>query len=104
LATGEKHRLDATECLGHGYDEMQVTLGIAPGSITAWTYCPTSIDASLRPYTWYKALVVAGAREHGLPSDYIARLQQIAAFDDSYADRARLNWAIAMPDAGAWLG
>lgn len=99
LAAGEKHRLDAAEGLGHGYDEKQVTLSVASGSTTAWTYCATAIDTSLRPYTWYKALVVAGAREHGLPSDYIDWLQQVPAVDDADAERARRHWAIAMPDA-----
>ena len=99
LAADEKPRLDAAEGLGHGYDEMQVTLKLASSSTTAWTYCATAIDASLRPYTWYKALVVSGAREHDLPSDYIDRLLQVVAFDDEDAERARLHWAIAMPDA-----
>jgi len=100
LAAIEKHRLDAAEGLGHGYDEMEVTLGLASDSAMAWTYCATAIDASLRPYTWYKALVVAGAREHDLPSDYIDRLHQVPAFEDSDADRARLHWAIAQSDGG----
>ncbi len=99
LAAIEKHRLDAAEGLGHGYDEMQVTLASASGSTKAWTYCATAMDTSLLAYTWYKALVVAGAREHGLPGDYIDRLQQVPACDDTDTDRARLHWAIAMPDA-----
>lgn len=99
LAAIEKPRLDAAEGLGHGYDEMQVSLGYASGSTTAWTYCATAIDTSLRPYSWYKALVVAGAREHGLPGDYIDWLDRVSALDDTDADRARLHWAIAMPDA-----
>ncbi len=99
LAAMEKHRLDAAEGLGHGYDEMQVSLGLASGSTTAWTYCATAIDASLLPYTWYKALVVAGAREHGLRGDYIEYLCQVPAADDADVERARLHWALAMPDA-----
>ena len=87
----EKHRLDAAEGLGRGYDEMQVTLGLASGSTQAWTYFATAIDASLLPYSWYKALVVAGAHEHGLPGDYVDRLQQVLAFDDPDADRGRMH-------------
>lgn len=99
LAADEKRRLDDAEGLGHGYDEKQVTLGLASGSTTAWTYCATAIDASLRPYSWYKALVVAGAQEHGLPGGYIDQLNQVPAFEDADIERAHLNWAIAMPDA-----
>jgi len=99
LAADEKHRLDAAEGLGHGYDEMQVTLGMATGITMAWTYFATAMDASLRPYTWYKALVVAGAREHDLPGDYIDQLQRVPAVDDADADRDHLHRAIAMADA-----
>ncbi len=104
LAADEKHLLDAAEGLGHGYDEMQVRLGLASGDTTAWTYYATAIDCSMRPYTWYKALVVAGAREHDLPGDYIEQLNQVSAFEDSDDERARSNWAIAMPGLrhGAW--
>ena len=35
-------------------------------------------DPSLTPYDWYKAFVLAGAREHGLPQDYVAALDAVA--------------------------
>ena len=45
----------------------------------AFTYHanPARIDAALRPFDWYKDYVVRGAREHGLPADYIRELEVV---------------------------
>lgn len=45
-------------------------------------YYATSKDASLKPYHWYKALVVAGAVEHGLPFPYVEWLRTIESVQD----------------------
>jgi gamma-glutamylcyclotransferase len=45
------------------------------------------------PYDWYKALVIAGAREHGLPADYIAALAAAPAKPDPDKIRAARNLA-----------
>src|SRR5579862_488368 len=47
----------------------------------AWVYVgiTPNNDAALRPYTWYKRFLVEGAREHSLPANYIANLENIAA-------------------------
>lgn len=42
---------------------------------TAYLALPASIDDELLPDAWYRDLVVAGAREHDLPEDYIARIE-----------------------------
>ena len=56
---------------------MRIVTG--DGERLALTYHanPERIDASLRPRGWYKAHVVRGAREHGLPADYIRELEQV---------------------------
>jgi gamma-glutamylcyclotransferase len=96
LAVAEKLLLDAAEGLGHGYEEMQVVLQAASGgSIEAWTYYATDKDAALQPFSWYKALVVAGALEHRLPTDYIDRLQAVPAVQDPDTRRADLHWVLA---------
>lgn len=40
------------------------------------------IDNTLHPYEWYKALVIAGAREHDLPDDYISQLEELPVIKD----------------------
>jgi gamma-glutamylcyclotransferase len=59
------------------------------GLVTAVTYLATDKDASLRPYHWYKALVIAGAREHGLPPSYRSRLELVITVSDP--DPARVS-------------
>jgi hypothetical protein len=51
-------------------------------------YYATDKDASLRPYHWYKALVIAGAREHGLPPSYRSRLELVVTVSDPNPTRA----------------
>lgn len=67
----EKPNLDRAEGLGAGYREEPVPVATASGTRDATTYIATSKNPALRPYHWYKALVVAGAVEHGLPAAYI---------------------------------
>ena len=40
----------------------------------------------MRPYSWYKAFIVRGAEQHGLPGEYIAQLGAIEALGDPDTD------------------
>ena len=77
----DKPGLDAAEGLGIGYDERMVHVETVAGRRCALTYQarPDRIDPRLRPRAWYKAYVLAGAREHGLPAAYVARLAAVPA-------------------------
>jgi hypothetical protein len=48
-------------------------LSLQGEEITVRTYIAdaTFIDNSLRPYSWYKDFVLAGAEEHQLPPAYV---------------------------------
>ena len=80
VACADKPALDAAEGLGHGYFEKEVRVVTDDGECTALTYHanPERIDSALRPMAWYKDHVVRGAREHGLPADYINALDRVA--------------------------
>jgi gamma-glutamylcyclotransferase len=84
----DKPALDKAEGLGAGYMEKKVTVLTEAGPVTAVTYYATDKDASLRPYHWYKALVIAGAREHGLPVSYRSRLELVVTVSDPNPTRA----------------
>lgn len=56
--------------------------------LRAWAYYATSIDLNVRPYDWYRDLVIAGAREHGLPPEYIQALEAVPAIKDLDVRRA----------------
>jgi hypothetical protein len=84
----DKPALDKAEGLGAGYTEKTVNVLTETGPVTAVMYYATDKDASLRPYHWYKALVIAGAREHGLPPSYRSRLELVVTVSDPKPTRA----------------
>lgn len=96
ILQSEKAALDTAEGLGNGYAEKLVRLEAATGQLQALAYYATHVDPAAVPYTWYKALVVAGARQHCFPEPYVARLEAVAAKVDSDTKRAERHFAIAM--------
>jgi hypothetical protein len=89
LDADEKPALDQAEGLGAGYLEKNVNVLTDAGPVRAVTYYAADKDPSLRPYHWYKALVIAGAREHGLPIGYRSRLELVVTVSDPDPARAR---------------
>ncbi|TVO69843.1 MAG: gamma-glutamylcyclotransferase [Sedimenticola selenatireducens] len=84
----EQPLLDQFEGVGAGYEVATVTLVLPSGEQQqAFTYRATHIDPTVLPFSWYKAHVLQGAREHHLPTAYIAQLESVDAIDDS--DRPR---------------
>lgn len=88
----EKVALDEAEGVGHGYHEQAVSvLDDTGNSFEAFMYVADhdSIDNRLQPYSWYKHFVIEGARQHGLPQNYVARIEAMDANEDSNNDRDR---------------
>lgn len=90
----EKGALDRAEGLGAGYEEIEIEVLCGSERVNAKAYRATNTDPALRPFTWYRALVIAGAKEHGLPASYIAGLESVPADQD--ADRARHDTNMAL--------
>lgn len=86
LDESELPKLDEAEGAGNGYDrieDFQVHMAgsRAPRSVVIYIANSVFIDQSLKPYDWYVKLVVAGARQQGLPlqcTDEIEAMQSIA--------------------------
>ena len=80
IPSAEKSALDIAEGLGKGYKEKVIHVfpaGDLSGAradqpLEAVTYYATRKDSALKPFTWYKELVLEGAREHGLPPEYVS--------------------------------
>jgi gamma-glutamylcyclotransferase len=87
IARSEKPLLDAAEGLHQGYALTDVSVVLDGGLVVAQAYVATDLDATALPYHWYKAFVVAGAAEHGLPAPYRAQLAATLSVPDP--DRAR---------------
>ncbi len=94
IAAAEKPALDRAEGVGRGYDEKLATVIWNGESRNSTTYSAAARDESLRPYTWYRALVVAGAREHCLPAGYVARLEDAEAIEDPNRERHARHMAM----------
>lgn len=95
ISKQDKLVLDAYEGLGQGYEEKMVRVELPNGeSIEAVTYYATRIDPALKPLDWYKAHVLHGAREHGLPEEYIRAIEIIGYIEDSDDERRVREMAI----------
>jgi hypothetical protein len=90
MAAAERPLLDRYEGVGAGYEATDVRLQLRSGAfVGAFTYQATLIDSSALPFAWYKIHVLRGAREHGLPDDYIAELEAVPSLDDPDRERHR---------------
>jgi cation transport regulator ChaC len=81
-----------------GYRKVRLSVRLTDNTSTdAWVYIAKkpSNDPALRPYTWYKRFLVEGAREHSLPAEYIAELENIVAVEDTNVARDRRKRALA---------
>lgn len=88
LSPADKEKLDDFEGLGRGYGERVINV-LASGKPTRVTaYYATSVALNIRPYDWYRDLVIAGAREHGLPPEYIRLLEAVPVILDLNESRA----------------
>lgn len=93
IAESERAALHRAEGLGNGYDERVVEVLHGEEAVKAAAYVATDTSPSLKPYNWYKAWVVEGAREHHLPDAYVAALVATPANVDPDASRARREGA-----------
>ena len=86
--------LDRIEGVGHGY--AAISLDIPPfGNCASYLAEASHVDESLLPYDWYKEFVLAGAKYHGFPDEYVARIASTQAIPDPDPDRSASQWALA---------
>lgn len=94
IASNEKPALDRAEGKGSGYEEAEVEVWYKGLLISAVAYHATNTDPTRKPYTWYRALVAAGAREHGFPVSYVAQLEASPAEVDANIKRHKDRTAL----------
>jgi gamma-glutamylcyclotransferase len=94
IAAVEERKLDDAEGLGGGYRKGNVQVVTANGISPAVAYIATDKEAACRPYDWYKALVLAGAVEHGLPNAYVEWLRTTHSQTDPNVVRRAENEAL----------
>ena len=94
ISKKDKPELDKNEGVGQGYEECTVEVATPEGAEKAITYIATRKEQLLQPYHWYKSLVVCGALEHSLPTNYIEWLRTIPSKEDLDIKRRAKNEAI----------
>lgn len=97
IEAADQPRLDAAE--GPGYRVAPVTVTTGPETLAAFTYIARPAWYTREPpHAWYRDLVVAGARDHGLPPDYVAAIAAVPAIADRGPDS---RGGGVTPDAGS---
>jgi len=100
IAEQEKTCLDRVEGPGYALKEAAVTLDTGE-RVTAFLYYATDIDASLHPWNWYREHVLAGAREHALPEQYVEAIRSVSVEEDPDRERHRRELAIYQQRIGS---
>lgn len=92
----DKARLATLEGVGKGYHEQLVQFTLNEVQYTPHLYVAqsTHIDPTLAPYHWYKNLVLAGAKYHNFPTEYIAAIQAMPSMADPNPSRTKENEAL----------
>ena len=101
ISAEDKLALDKIEGLGKGYCEISLSI---PGIGTCVSYVAEEsyIDDFLRPYDWYKELVMAGAKFHGFPDHYLQAIEFVQALRDPDSERRVNQWEmVEMVKAGS---
>jgi hypothetical protein len=104
VSSADLRTLDEAEQRGRGYERRNVVVRGAESAIEAFAYVaqPAYVDDALLPYDWYHALVLAGAREHDLPSSYTAQVESVRSYPDPNEARRREHRHL-LHDAGCPL-
>lgn len=101
LDAAQQPDLDAHE--GAHYERQEIEISLSAARHKAQVYLAESgrRDPARIPYDWYLALVIAGARQNGLPDAYTRALESTAFDVDLFEDRVTRQDALnALAEAG----
>jgi hypothetical protein len=81
--------LDHFEGKGKGYDDSQLRVEIHGKEYACFTYLaqPSYIEHNMKPYHWYKTLVVLGAKHLRFPDTYLHSIESIESVEDPDEER-----------------
>ncbi len=93
---GHLDALDRFEGLGSGYDRRDFPLMFRGRALRPFTYraSPTHVNPALKPFDWYRDIVVAGARFFDLPAWYHRNLAEAPAQADPDPERQTTHAAL----------
>ena len=90
--------LDTFEALGAGYDREILSVSTSTGTLQAFAYIAQAqyVDPDLKPFHWYKQLVIAGAELHQFPDRYITAISAVHSKADPQPQRAAKNLGVLL--------
>ena len=93
LDVAHKPALDQFESRGSGYMDSLIRLSHEGRQYNCFTYFAqqSHIDESLKPYHWYKSLVLLGAQYLRFPDSYVSRVERIDSVEDPNRERRNAN-------------
>ena len=96
IDASEKPLLDAAEGVevGSGYVPVEMALTCDAGNtydVFVYIADDAVIDQALTPYTWYRDLVLEGARSHGFPDNYCEEIAGVEVIEDEDSLRDKVN-------------
>lgn len=74
----EKPALDNAEGVGYGYRTEEVKV-VGFGKCSTYIAEDSHIDDSLKPYTWYKEMILVGCEKLEIPMTYIDQISGVVA-------------------------
>lgn len=83
----ERSLLDKAEGLGYGYDHVSVNVK-GFGHCSTYIAAPNAVDGSLKPFVWYKELVVLGCIFNNFPGPYVESIGRVSSVDDPDSARS----------------
>lgn len=95
IDANEKAQLDEIEGVGSGYEIKEVTLFDSNNNQhKAYMYYATDIVSGLKPYPWYLHHVLTGAKEIGVPAEYLNVLSTTVVTEDTNQQRTERESSI----------
>jgi len=89
ISNDDLEELDNYEGLNKGYVHKNLEVNIKGERQNAITYIATQeyIVNNLRPYTWYKEIVISGMEYYNFDPNYIDKIRNIESIEDSNLTR-----------------
>ena len=93
MDAAELSMLDEIEGIDQGYIWQELQCMVNGVSYAAFTYIAQTyaIDPQLKPFHWYKALVLAGVRYHQFPKKYMSLFEVVDSIEDLDEERRSIN-------------
>ena len=89
----DKGKLDQIEGIGKGYHDSSIDVPEF-GSCSTYLGFTKHICDELKPYDWYKEMVLLGCRKLDFPDNYVSSIEAVRNGPDPDEQRGREQWRI----------